>query len=150
MIQQLVLCVQILITVPAKGEICNRYVANTLEREILKETEAGGRIRIKCNHLNESKIVELLEIAAKRGVKVELIIRTTIGIEETENLKIKSITGRFLEHERVYIFGRDIDTRVYLSSSDILFRTLYKRMEFTFKLPYYADISQFVKECEES
>lgn len=125
------LCLDIMktITVPAKGEICNRYVANTLEREILKETEAGGRIRIKCNHLNESKIVELLEIAAKRGVKVELIIRTTIGIEETENLKIKSITGRFLEHERIFIFGEDKNARVYIGSSDLLFRNLYKRME---------------------
>ena len=123
-----------------------------LRKEIHKEIEKGsnGRIILKCNHIADSEINDMLELAKKRGCDVKLMPRSTFGYSEKTFGKKKFRGGRFLEHERVYIFGRDIDTRVYLSSSDILFRNLYKRMEFTFKLPYYADIDQFVKESEES
>ena len=123
-----------------------------LRKEIRKEIEKGvnGRIILKCNHIADSEINDMLELAKQRECEVKVMPRSTFGYSEKIFGKKKFRGGRFLEHERVYIFGRDIDTRVYLSSSDILFRNLYKRMEFTFKLPYYVDISQFVKECEES
>ena len=123
-----------------------------LRKEIRKEIEKGvnGRIILKCNHIADSEINDMLELAKRRGCEVKVMPRSTFGYSEKMFGKKKFRGGRFLEHERVYIFGRDIDTRVYLSSSDILFRNLYKRMEFTFKLPYYADIDQFVKESEES
>ena len=123
-----------------------------LRKEIRKEIEKGsrGRIILKCNHIADSEVNDMLSLAKKRGCEVKLMPRSTFGYSEKEFGEKKFRGGRFLEHERVYIFGRDEDTRVYLSSSDILFRNLYKRMEFTFKLPYYADIDQFVKESEES
>ena len=120
-----------------------------LRKEIHKEIEKGsnGRIILKCNHIADSEINDMLELAKKRGCDVKLMPRSTFGYSEKTFGKKEFRGGRFLEHERVYIFGKDSDTRVYLSSSDILFRNLYKRMEFTFKLPNYVDISQFVKEC---
>ena len=123
-----------------------------LRKEIRKEIEKGsrGRIILKCNHIADSEINDMLSLAKKRGCEVKLMPRSTFGYSEKEFGEKNFRGGRFLEHERVYIFGRDEDTRVYLSSSDILFRNLYKRMEFTFKLPYYVDINQFIKECEES
>ena len=133
----------------SKGRIKLKQI---LRKEIRKEIEKGsrGRIILKCNHIADSEVNDMLSLAKKRGCEVKLMPRSTFGYSEKEFGEKKFRGGRFLEHERVYIFGRDEDTRVYLSSSDILFRNLYKRMEFTFKLPYYADISQFVKECEES
>ncbi len=120
-----------------------------LRKEIHKEIEKGsnGRIILKCNHIADSEINDMLELAKRRGCDVKLMPRSTFGYSEKTFGKKEFRGGRFLEHERVYIFGKDSDTRVYLSSSDILFRNLYKRMEFTFKLPNYVDISQFVKEC---
>ena len=70
----------------------------------------------------------MLKEAQSRGVDVKLIIRTTKGFHTKDKLKCKTVTGKYLEHRRVYIFGKR-DTRVYLSSSDLMYRNLYNRFE---------------------
>lgn len=119
-----------------------------LKKEIRKEIQKGksGRIILKCNHIADSEIIDLLVLAKHRGCDVKVYPRSTFGYTTKELGRWKFRGGRFLEHERIYIFGKGKSSRVYMSSSDILFRNLYKRMEFTFKLPSYVDSDQFVKE----
>lgn len=119
-----------------------------LKKEIRKEIQKGksGRIILKCNHIADSEIIDLLVLAKHRGCEVKVCPRSTFGYTAKELGKWEFRGGRFLEHERIYIFGKGKSTRAYMSSSDILFRNLYKRMEFTFKLPSSIDCEQFVNE----
>lgn len=106
-------------------------IANILSKEIYEEISKGknGRIWIQTNHLDNKHIVTLLKEAIHRGCDVKLIVRTTKGFHSREMKNCKTIVGKYLEHSRVYIFGNGSNTRIYLSSSDILFRNLYNRFE---------------------
>lgn len=91
-------------------------------------------IGIKINSLSDRKIIEKLAEASCAGVKIELIIR---GIScliskvkgQTENIRITSIVGRFLEHSRIYIFGTESRRKIYISSADFMTRNTIKRVE---------------------
>ena len=106
-------------------------IANILSKEIYEEISKGksGRIWIQTNHLDNKHIVTLLKEAIHRGCDVKLIVRTTKGFHSREMKNCKTIVGKYLEHSRVYIFGNGSNIRIYLSSSDILFRNLYNRFE---------------------
>ena len=106
-------------------------ISNILSKEIYEEIAKGkdGRIWIQTNHLDNKLIITLLNEAMTRGCDVKLIVRTTKGFHNKEMKNCKTIVGKYLEHSRVYIFGNGKDARVYLSSSDILFRNLYNRFE---------------------
>lgn len=94
---------------------------------IKRETEKGvnGRIWIKCNSLCHKPIIEELNKASEHGVDIKLLVRTAVAILPDDNIEIKSKVGRFLEHERIYIFGDD----VYIGSADLLERNISKRIE---------------------
>lgn len=98
-----------------------------LLNEIYKETMKGksGRILIKCNSLCDPQIISRLYQASECGVKIKIICRTGCSIKPTENIEIISKVGRFLQHDRFYIFGED----AYISSADMLTRNLDKRIE---------------------
>lgn len=121
-----------------------------LRKEIEKEIEKGenGKIVLVCNHIGDSEILELLKVAKARRCEVVLLPRSTFGYPEKLFGKKVFRGGRFLEHERIYFFGKGDNPKVYLSSSDILFRNLYKRIEFTFRLPDYVDKTEFMKGIE--
>ena len=106
-------------------------ISNILAKEIYTEISKGsnGRIWIQTNHLDNKYIVNLLKEANKRGCDEKLIVRTTKGFHNKEFKNCKTVIGKYLEHARVYIFGSGKDARVYLSSSDVLFRNLYNRFE---------------------
>ena len=106
-------------------------ISNVLSKEIYEELSKGkdGRIWIQTNHLDNKHIVNLLRESIRRGCDVRLIVRTTRGFHNKELKNCKTIVGKYLEHSRVYIFGTGKKCRVYLSSSDILFRNLYNRFE---------------------
>ena len=106
-------------------------ISNVLSKEIYQEIAKGknGKIWIQTNHLDNKHIVNLLREAIRRECDVRLIVRTTRGFHNRELKNCKTIVGKYLEHARVYIFGDGDDRRVYLSSSDILFRNLYNRFE---------------------
>jgi polyphosphate kinase len=109
-----------------------------IRREIKNVKEGGsGRIIFKMNSLVDPTIIAALYEASKRGVKIELIIRGICCLVPrkpglSDNITVRSIVGRFLEHSRVYYFFNNGEEEVYLSSADMMQRNLDRRVEQTF------------------
>ena len=108
------------------------------EAEYAKEGK-GGLIIAKMNSLCDQGIIEELYKASMAGVKIELIVRGICslipGIEGvSDNITVRSIVGKYLEHSRVYCFGNDGDMEVYLSSADWMPRNLNRRVELLFPI----------------
>jgi len=106
-----------------------------IETEI-KNAKNGkeARIIIKCNSLLDKEIIEKLYEASASGVKIDLIIRGICaikpGIEKiSENIRVISIVGKYLEHSRIYYFHSNSDTKIFLSSADLMPRNLDRRIE---------------------
>lgn len=95
----------------------------------------NGYIAAKVNSLNDMTIIMKLVEASRAGVKVELVIRgiccLIAGVEgHTENITVRSIVGRFLEHSRIFIFGReDSEQKIYIGSADYMSRNTVRRVE---------------------
>ena len=107
-------------------------VLEFLDREIAKGEH--GRVSIKCNSMNNIEIMEKLIACSQAGVKVELFIRGICCLRpgipgKTENIVIKSVVGRWLEHSRIYCFGSGGDERIFVGSGDLLNRNLERRVE---------------------
>lgn len=94
-----------------------------------------GYIAAKVNSLNDKAIIEKLIEASQAGVKTELIVRGICciipGISGyTDNITVRSIVGRFLEHSRIFIFGTDgKDQKIYIGSADYMVRNTIRRVE---------------------
>ncbi len=91
-------------------------------------------IGIKANSLTDKVLIKKLIECSKAGVEIELVIRGICclipGIEgETDNIKVVSIVGRYLEHARFYIFGRNEEQKIYISSADFMTRNTIRRVE---------------------
>ena len=98
-----------------------------------------ARITGKMNSLTDPKIIELLYEASQAGVKIELIIRGICclrpGLEGiSENIRVVSLVGRFLEHARSLAFGQGEEESIYLGSADLMQRNLDRRVEQLFPL----------------
>ena len=107
-------------------------VLEFLDREMAKGS--AGRVAIKCNALNNVDIMEKLIACSQAGVKIELFVRGICclrpGVEGmTENITVKSVVGRWLEHSRIYSFGEGKDQRMFIGSGDMLNRNLERRVE---------------------
>jgi polyphosphate kinase len=113
-----------------------------LVHHIRAETKAakqGKKARIigKMNALLEKTIIEELYKASQAGVKIDLIVRGVCALRPgikglSENIKVRSIVGRFLEHHRIYYFYHGGAEQVYLSSADWMERNLLRRVEVAF------------------
>jgi polyphosphate kinase len=112
-----------------------KYLLTLMDHEIEKARQGRkSRIVIKSNSLTDIEIINKLSAASRAGVQVTLIIRGSCclipGIpDKTDNIKVISIVGRFLEHARIYSFGTDDDLILYISSADMMTRNTSKRVE---------------------
>jgi len=110
-------------------------VIRHIEEEKQKAGEGGaGRIIIKCNSLTDKEILEALADASIGGVEISIIVRGICclipGIQGlTENIRIISIVGRFLEHSRIFCFGSGPGQKIYISSADLMTRNTQRRVE---------------------
>jgi len=104
-----------------------------------KAAKAGKKARImaKMNSLLEPQVIEALYQASQAGVKIELIIRGACALRAgvaglSENIRVRSIIGQFLEHSRVFYFYAEGQENVYLSSADWMDRNFFRRVEIAF------------------
>ena len=110
-------------------------VMDKIEREIVHAREGrGGRIVAKLNALNEAQVVKALYRASMAGVQVDLVIRGACTLRPgvkgiSENIRVRSIVGRFLEHSRIYWFGNAGEPEIYTASADWMERNLLRRIE---------------------
>lgn len=100
------------------------------EARLGKESYIG----VKVNSLTDKKIIDKLVEASKAGVKIDMVVRgiccLKAGVEgETENIHIRSIVGRYLEHSRIYIFGPESRDKMYIASADFMTRNTLRRVE---------------------
>ncbi|HEY5680328.1 MAG TPA: polyphosphate kinase 1 [Pseudomonadales bacterium] len=111
-----------------------------IEREA-ENARAGrpARILAKMNSLIEPQVIQALYAASQAGVKIDLVVRGVCGLRPgiegvSENVTVRSIIGRFLEHTRVFYFENEGDPRVYLSSADWMNRNFFDRVEACFPI----------------
>jgi polyphosphate kinase len=103
---------------------------------IQREAQKGslGRILIKVNSITDYEIIQALSEASCAGVSITLIVRGICCLlpqipQKTEQIQVRSIVGRFLEHSRIYCFGEGPEEALYLSSADLMTRNTQRRVE---------------------
>ena len=113
----------------------NSYRTRVLEM-IERERQKGsdGRIAIKVNSMNDMSIMRALIAASQAGVRIELFVRGICCLRPgipgfTENISVRSVVGRYLEHSRIFAFGELEDQRIFVGSGDLLNRNTQRRVE---------------------
>lgn len=113
---------------------------NYIDNEITN-AKAGksAQIIVKVNALTEVQLINKLYEASQAGVQIDLIIRSICCLRPglpglSENIRVRSIVGRFLEHTRVYYFSNNGDSRIFCSSADWMDRNLFNRVEACFPI----------------
>ena len=103
-----------------------------IDRETAKGTD--GFIFLKLNSVTDLELIRRLRSASRAGVHIEMIVRGICCLlpqvpGETDHIQVTSIVGRYLEHSRIYLFGRGEDERMYISSADFMTRNMDRRVE---------------------
>lgn len=110
-------------------------IIDYIDGEIASARSGGeGYIGLKLNSLTDKVLIDKLIEASCAGVKIEMVIRgiscLVAGVQGlTENITVRSIVGRYLEHSRIYIFGKGDRQRIYISSADFMTRNTIRRVE---------------------
>ena len=106
-----------------------------IQREVKNHLDGKPSwIRLKLNSLLDEEIIASLYVAAEAGVKVEIVVRGICSLQLTnqarrENIKVRSILGRFLEHSRIYYFRNNGSEDYFIGSADVMHRNLDRRVE---------------------
>ncbi|RAL20142.1 polyphosphate kinase 1 [Lujinxingia litoralis] len=124
-----------------------------LIRHEIKAAKAGepALIRAKMNQLTEPRLIRELYKASQAGVQIELVVRGICCLRPgvpgvSENIRLRSILGRFLEHSRVYYFHHGGDPKVYLASADWMQRNMFRRIEVAFPIEDEALRARVIEE----
>lgn len=132
-----------------------------LQRRLVEEVDrvgaaAGGavetRIILKMNALTDEPLMQALVRAGKRGVRIDLIVRGACTLPAgvpglSENIRVRSVIGRFLEHTRVFYFRAGDQEEVYLSSADWMNRNMLRRVELAWPVKNPKLRQRIVEEC---
>ncbi|MGE0386148.1 MAG: polyphosphate kinase 1, partial [Gammaproteobacteria bacterium] len=118
----------------------HKGILDLIRRETRHAAEGrGGRIVAKMNALIDPLVVEALYEASRAGVSIDLVVRGVCALRPglpgiSENIRVRSVIGRFLEHERVFLFGDGGAESVWLSSADWMGRNFFDRVEVCFPI----------------
>jgi signal transduction histidine kinase len=123
--------------------------------DALGDAAAGGRearIVLKMNALTDDALMLALVRAGRQGVKIDLIVRGACMLPArvagvTDNIRVRSIIGRFLEHSRVFYFRQDEQEELYLSSADWMNRNMLRRIELAWPVTDAKLRRRIVDEC---
>jgi polyphosphate kinase len=113
---------------------------------------ATGRIVIKMNALTDQPLMEALLTAGQKGAKIDLIVRGACMLPAgvagvSDNIRVRSVIGRFLEHSRVFYFCADQDESLYLSSADWMSRNMTRRIELAWPVTDPLLRQRIIDEC---
>ena len=123
----------------APFDLSKRVIAMIERERDLALAGKTGRIVVKLNSLVDQQIIEKLYEASCAGVKIDLIVRGICCLRPhmpnvSENIRVISVVGRFLEHSRIYYFENDAKPEVYLASADWMPRNFIRRVEIAFPI----------------
>jgi len=117
-----------------------KYFFDLIDKEIeAQKAHKNGLIIVKMNALEDTQIIEKLYAASSEGVKIKMIVRGICSLVPgaeglSENIEVRSIVGRFLEHSRIFFFNNNGNGRVFLSSADWMTRNFDRRIELLFEI----------------
>ncbi len=118
----------------------HQAMLDKIEREIVHVREGrGGRVIVKVNALIDPQLIQALYRASQAGVEIDLIVRGMCRLRPgmpgvSENIRVRSVIGRFLEHTRVFYFANGGGEEVYASSADWMERNMFRRVEICFPI----------------
>ena len=121
----------------APGGLRNHFLA-AIDREIAAHRRRGnGHLIFKMNSLVDRAPIQALYAASRAGVQIDLIVRGACCLRPgvpgwSENIRVLSVIGRFLEHSRIYYFGNGGNDEIYMGSADLMERNLDRRIEVVF------------------
>jgi polyphosphate kinase len=125
-----------------------------IEREIsFAKKGVPAKIIFKINSVVEENIIQTLYKASCAGVEIKLIVRGVCSLKPgiqgvSENIEVRSIIGRFLEHTRVYMFANGGDADVYAASADVMGRNMFRRVEVCFPIERKTLKARILKDLE--
>ena len=118
-----------------------------LIRQEMEHQKKGGRgyMIFKFNHLVDKPLIKLLYEASQAGVKIDLVVRGICSLRPgipgvSENIRVTSVVGRFLEHSRIYYFYNNGDEKIFMGSADLMPRNLNQRVEVLFEVENQQNI----------
>jgi polyphosphate kinase len=134
------------------------HLRNGLLKRIRQETENARNglesgIRFKVNAIVDEAIIDALYRASNAGVPVDIVVRGICGLRPgqpgvSENIRVRSILGRYLEHSRIFAFANAGDPQVYIGSADMMHRNLDRRVEALVRLTDSAHLAEIDRNFE--